>query len=170
MRGPTPTKHKGPLQYGLDEINGNTYCQRCSNCSVIEDFDSLISQVNQGLTVYGNKGSTDQHAWVFHWIFRSIWYIPWCRLCLVLMHLFFYVVIFNNWEKVCTISLWHSLRCFVIDPLVMIGSLNLVWHVATTSFACYRLDLFQPASYSCPFTNLYILIQFHTGNKVSFVF
>ena len=62
LRGPTPTKHKGPLQYGLDEINGNTYRQRCSNCSIIEDFDSLISQVNQGLTVYGNKGSTDQHA------------------------------------------------------------------------------------------------------------
>lgn len=26
--------------------------------------DALILQVNQGLTVYGNKGSTDQHAWV----------------------------------------------------------------------------------------------------------
>jgi len=26
---------------------------------------NLIPQVNQGISVYGNKGSTDQHAWVF---------------------------------------------------------------------------------------------------------
>lgn len=59
------------------------------------------------------------------------------------MHLLFFVVTFNNWETVSTISLWHSLRCFVIDPLVMIGSLNQVSHVVTISLACYRLDLLQ---------------------------
>jgi len=30
--------------------------------SVIPRTGSLNLQVNQGLTVYGNKGSTDQHA------------------------------------------------------------------------------------------------------------
>lgn len=105
------------------------------------NFDFLMSQVHQGLTVYGNKGSTDQHAWVFGVGLYMIYLVM--QLYFVLMHLLFFVVTFNNWEKVCTISLWHSLRCFVIDPLVMIGSLNQVSHVVTTSLACYRLDLLQ---------------------------
>lgn len=47
---------------------------------------------------------------------------------------------FNNWGKVCTISLQHSSRYYVIDLLVMIGSLSLVWHVVTTCLACYRFN------------------------------
>ncbi|XXG86517.1 hypothetical protein AAC387_Pa11g1396 [Persea americana] len=40
------------------------YLQQLVMESLGKEFDLTGNRVNQGLTVYGNKGSTDQHAWV----------------------------------------------------------------------------------------------------------
>ncbi|GMP32752.1 hypothetical protein CsSME_00006371 [Camellia sinensis var. sinensis] len=70
----------------------------------------LPQQVNQGLTVYGNKGSTDQHA-----------YIQQLREG---VHNFFATFIEVLRDR----------------PLAMIGSLNQVSHVVTTCLECYRVN------------------------------
>lgn len=54
-------------------------------------------------------------------------------------------VTFNSWETVCTTSLWLSLKCYAIGPLVMIGSLNQVSPVVTTCLECYRWVLLAGA-------------------------
>ncbi|XP_028106753.1 uncharacterized protein LOC114305825 [Camellia sinensis] len=70
--------------------------------------DTEARIVNQGLTVYGNKGSTDQHA-----------YIQQLREG---VHNFFATFIEVLRDR----------------PLAMIGSLNQVSHVVTTCLECYR--------------------------------
>ncbi|RZC54823.1 hypothetical protein C5167_013683 [Papaver somniferum] len=47
------------------------YLQQLVMESLGKEFDLDGNRVNQGLTVYGNKGSTDQHAWVFTFYFYS---------------------------------------------------------------------------------------------------
>lgn len=46
---------------------------------------------------------------------------------------------FNSLEMGYTTFLWHSLKSYEIDLLVMIGSLSLVWHVVTTCLGSYML-------------------------------
>ena len=52
----------------------------------ISKSDFWIPQVNQGISVYGNKGSTDQHAWVFVLVLMMAWYslLIWLISCKLL--------------------------------------------------------------------------------------
>ncbi|CAL5390689.1 unnamed protein product [Camellia sinensis] len=84
------------------------YLQQLVMESIGKEFDLDGNRVNQGLTVYGNKGSTDQHA-----------YIQQLREG---VHNFFATFIEVLRDR----------------PLAMIGSLNQVSHVVTTCLECYR--------------------------------
>ena len=139
----------------------------------------LDLQVNQGLTVYGNKGSTDQHAWVFSQFTLLSLFISWCKPFLGTDDAPACADTSNNWEMAYTISLWHSLKYYGIGLLVMIGSLNLVSHVVTIYLECYRLDSSQgPIIWRrdlsffvlCYFTFPAYLNWHLTGNTISSLF
>ncbi|XP_071706021.1 glucose-6-phosphate isomerase 1, chloroplastic-like isoform X2 [Rutidosis leptorrhynchoides] len=51
------------LPYNDSLLLFSRYLQQLVMESLGKEFDLDGNRVNQGLAVYGNKGSTDQHAW-----------------------------------------------------------------------------------------------------------
>lgn len=75
----------------------------------------------------------------------------------------FFAATFNNWGMVFTTSLPHLLKFCVIGLQVMIGSLNLVSLVVTTSLECYRLSFLIFKFFICEIYDSYNDLIPHRG-------